>query len=156
MMKNIRCALRLPLAFILGATALAAAAQGVTARLPVAELGAGMYRIEAEVAHTAEARQSGLMHRVAMPLHHGMVFVFAEEAIHCMWMRNTHLPLSVAFIDGGGRILNVERMAPRTEDNHCAAAPARYALEMNAGWFEERGIAPGSVLRGIDRLPAAR
>lgn len=155
-MKNICSALRPAVASILSITALAAAAQGVTATLPVVELGAGMYRIEAEVAHTAEARQSGLMHRVAMPLHHGMVFVFAEEAIHCMWMRNTHLPLSVAFIDDRGRILNIERMAPRTEDNHCAAAPARYALEMNAGWFEERGIAPGAVLRGIDRLPAAR
>ena len=124
--------------------------------MPMTELTVGMYRIEAEVAHTAEARQTGLMHRVAMPLQRGMVFVFAEDAVHCMWMRNTHLALSVAFIDAGGKILNIERMAPRTEDNHCAAAPARYALEMNAGWFEERGIAPGAVLRGIDRLPAAR
>ena len=149
-------ALRFTITLALGAAALAAGAQGVTATLPVAELGAGMYRIEAEVAHTVEARQTGLMHRVAMPLHRGMVFVFPEEAVHCMWMRNTPLPLSVAFIDDGGRILNIERMAPRTEDSHCAAAPARFALEMNAGWFEELGIAPGSVLRGIDRLPAAR
>lgn len=155
-MKKRSSVLHATIATILGCAAFAAAAQGLTASLPVADLGAGMYRIEAEVAHTAEARQTGLMHRVAMPLHRGMVFVFPEDAVHCMWMRNTHLALSVAFIDASGRILNIERMAPRTEDNHCAAAPARFALEMNAGWFEERGIAPGTVMRGIDRLPAAR
>lgn len=155
-MKTQHPVLRLTITLALSATAFAASAQGVAATLPVAELGAGMYRIEAEVAHTAEARQTGLMHRVAMPLHRGMVFVFTEETAHCMWMRNTHLPLSVAFIDAGGRILNIERMAPRTEDNHCAAAPARFALEMNAGWFEERGIASGTVLCGIDCLLAAR
>ena len=155
-MKKRSSLLRASIFAVLCTAAWSAAAQGVTASLPVAELGAGMYRIEAEVAHTAEARQTGLMHRVAMPLQRGMVFVFAEDAVHCMWMRNTHLALSVAFIDAGGKILNIERMTPRTEDNHCAAAPARYALEMNAGWFEERGIAPGAVLRGIDRLPAAR
>jgi len=155
-MKKRSSVLHATIATILGCAAFAAAAQGLTASLPVADRGAGMYRIEAEVAHTAEARQTGLMHRVAMPLHRGMVFVFPEDAVHCMWMRNTHLALSVAFIDASGRILNIERMAPRTEDNHCAAAPARFALEMNAGWFEERGIAPGTVMRGIDRLPAAR
>ena len=144
------------IAAMLCGVAFPSAAQGLAATLPVAELGAGMYRIEAEVAHTVEARQTGLMHRVAMPLQRGMVFVFPEEAVHCMWMRNTHLPLSVAFLDARGKILNIERMAPRTEDSHCAAAPARFALEMNAGWFEERGIAAGALLRGIDRLPAPR
>ncbi|HMV91844.1 MAG TPA: DUF192 domain-containing protein [Thauera aminoaromatica] len=155
-MKKRSSVLRSSIASVLCAAAFSAAAQGGGASLPVAELGAGMYRIEAEVAHTAEARQTGLMHRVAMPLHRGMVFVFPEEGAHCMWMRNTHLPLSVAFIDARGKILNIERMAPRTEVNHCAAAPARFALEMNAGWFEERGIAAGALLRGIDRLPAPR
>lgn len=124
--------------------------------LPLAELGAGMYRIEAEVAHTFETRQTGLMNRSAMPLHRGMVFVFPEARAHCMWMKNTLLPLSVAFVDERGRVINIEDMQPQTTDNHCAAGPARFALEMNLGWFAERGIEAGDTLRGFDRLPAPR
>lgn len=66
------------------------------------------------------------------------------------------LPLSVAFVDAQGKVINIEDMQPQSEDNHCAAAPARFALEMNLGWFRERGIKAGDVLRGFDRLPAAR
>jgi uncharacterized membrane protein (UPF0127 family) len=126
------------------------------AEMPLAELGVGMYRIEAEVAHSFQTRQTGLMNRRTMPLQHGMVFVFPEDATHCMWMKNTFLPLSVAFLDAKGRVLNIEDMQPQTEDNHCAAGAARYALEMNAGWFRERGVKPGDSIRGIDRLPPAR
>ena len=131
-------------------------AGSVRAELPLAELGAGMYRIEAEVAHTAQTRQLGLMNRQAMPVHRGMVFVFPEAATHCMWMKNTLLPLSVAFVDAKGRVTNIEDMQPQTEDNHCAAAPARFALEMNLGWFRKRGITAGDSLRGFDRLPPPR
>ncbi len=131
------------------------AAMPAAGEMPMAELGAGMYRIEAEVASTFEDRQRGLMFRRTMPQQHGMLFVFTEEARHCMWMKNTDLPLSVAFIDGAGRVVNIEDMQPHTEDNHCAASPARYALEMNIGWFRERGIKPGDSIRGIDRLPPA-
>ena len=116
--------------------------------LPLAELGAGMYRIEAEVAHTFETRQVGLMNRAAMPLHRGMVFVFPEARAHCMWMKNTPLPLSVAFVDGEGRILNILDMEPQTLDSHYAAGPARFAIETNKGWFARRGIKPGMRLRG--------
>ena len=124
--------------------------------MPLAELGAGMYRIEAEVAHTAQARQVGLMMRKTMAPQRGMVFVFEHDATHCMWMKNTFLPLSVAFVDAQGKVINIEDMQPQTEDNHCASAPARFALEMNLGWFRERGIKAGDILRGFDRLPAAR
>ncbi len=137
----------------LGAFAAAAVAQPA---LPLAELGFGMYRIEAEVAHTFETRQSGLMNRTAMPLHRGMVFVFPDGRAHCMWMKNTLLALSVAFLDAQGRVINIEDMQPNTTDNHCAAGPARFALEMNLGWFAERGIKAGDTLRGFDRLPAPR
>ncbi|MDO9597068.1 MAG: DUF192 domain-containing protein [Azoarcus sp.] len=126
------------------------------AQMPVAELGAGMFRIEAEVAHTDQHRQLGLMNRKEMPVQRGMVFVFPQHARHCMWMRNTFLPLSVAFLDEQGRILNIEDMQPQTEQSHCAAAPARFALEMNQGWFRERGLKPGDAIRGIERLPAPR
>lgn len=124
--------------------------------LPMVELGAGMYRIEAELAATPESRQVGLMNRPVMAPQHGMVFIFTADARHCMWMRNTLIPLSVAFLDRSGRILNIEDMQPRTENSHCAAAPARYALEMNLGWFSDKGVRPGDVLRGFDRLPEGR
>jgi uncharacterized membrane protein (UPF0127 family) len=126
----------------------------VAADLPLVELGAGMFRIEAELAATPQARQVGLMNRREMPAQRGMVFVFTEDARHCMWMRNTLIPLSVAFLDREGRILNIEDMQPQTENNHCAARPARYALEMNLGWFASKGIKPGDSLRGFDKLPA--
>ncbi|MFC5768956.1 DUF192 domain-containing protein [Thauera sinica] len=141
---------------IAGGIIAAALAASARADLPLAELGAGMYRIEAEVVNTFQTRQTGLMNRQTMPPQRGMVFVFPEDAMHCMWMRNTYLPLSVAFLDAQGRVLNVEDMQPQTEDNHCAAGAARYALEMNIGWFRERGVKPGDTIRGIGRLPAAR
>jgi uncharacterized protein len=121
--------------------------------LPFRELTAGFHRIEAEVAHTPETRARGLMHRREMAPQRGMLFVFAADAQHCMWMKNTLLPLSVAFLDAAGRILNVAEMKPHSEENHCAARPARYALEMNAGWFAQRGIRPGDVIGGLERAP---
>ena len=125
-------------------------------QLPLLELSAGMHRIEAEVAATPDSRQTGMMLRTAMPPHRGMLFVFTDSAKHCMWMRNTLLPLSVAFLDEKGRILNVEDMQPKTEDNHCSAKPARYALEMNMGWFRSRGLRPGFAITGVDKAPAGR
>lgn len=124
--------------------------------MPVVELTAGFHRIEAEVAAQDKDRQVGLMNRRSMPTQRGMLFVFTQPNTHCMWMRNTYIPLSVAFIDDEGKIINIEDMAPQTEDNHCAGRPARYALEMNRGWFAQRGIAPGSRLRGLDRAPQPR
>ena len=124
--------------------------------LPVIELTAGMHRIEAEVVNTQETRMRGLMMRQSMPAHRGMLFVFDADVRHCMWMKNTLLPLAVAFLDGQGRIVNVEEMQPRTEDNHCAAKPARYALEMNAQWFGKRGLGAGTQLLGIEHAPPPR
>ena len=125
------------------------------AGMPVIELSAGMYRIEAEVAATQSNRMLGLMHRKAMAAQKGMLFVFDNSARHCMWMRNTLLPLAVAFLDEQGRIINVEEMLPETDDNHCAAKPARYALEMNAAWFKARGFGTGAAIAGIDKALAA-
>jgi uncharacterized membrane protein (UPF0127 family) len=124
--------------------------------LPRIELTAGMHRIDAEVVNTQEGRMHGLMMRKSMPQQRGMLFVFDADGRHCMWMKNTLLPLSVAFLDEQGIILNVEEMKPQTEDNHCAAKPARYALEMNADWFSRRGVKAGTALKGIDRAPPPR
>lgn len=125
-------------------------------QLPMLELFAGMHRIEAEIASTPDSRQIGMMQRTVMPPQRGMLFVFPEVAKHCMWMRNTLLPLSVAFLDESGRIINVEDMQPKTENNHCSTKPARYALEMNLGWFRSRGLGAGFAIAGIEKAPAAR
>ena len=120
--------------------------------LPAVELGAGMHVIRAEVADNNSSRARGLMRRTALPPNGGMLFVFDEDAIHCMWMKNTLIPLSVAFIDARGAIINIADMQPHSEQSHCAARPARYALEMNKGWFAQRGIKPGAKLRGLEKL----
>lgn len=123
---------------------------------PFLDLSAGMYRVEAEVAYNDAQRERGLMYRKSMPEQQGMLFVFPFLAQHCMWMKNTLLPLSVAFMDEQGRIINVEEMAPQTETNHCASRPARYALEMNRNWFKQRGLGPGMQIGGLERAPAPR
>jgi uncharacterized membrane protein (UPF0127 family) len=121
---------------------------------PTLELSIGMYRIQVEVAHTDPVRQRGLMFRKEMPTQQGMLFVFPQRAQHCMWMKNTLLPLAVAFLDEEGRIINIEEMAAQTEINHCAHQPARYALEMNRNWFKQRGLAAGVHIRGLEHAPA--
>jgi len=120
--------------------------------LPTAQLGAGMHLIRAEIADRDASRAMGLMHRTSLAPNGGMLFVFENDAVHCMWMKNTPLPLSVAFIDAGGAIINIADMQPRTEVSHCAVRPARFALEMAQGWFAERGIRAGTRLRGLEKL----
>ncbi len=126
----------------------------VAAEMPRIELTTGFYRIEAEVAADDPNRMRGLMHRRNLAANQGMLFVFPQAARHCMWMQNTFLPLSVAFLDEDGRILNIENMQPQTEDNHCSTKAARYALEMNLGWFSSKGIKPGARVGGIEKAPA--
>jgi uncharacterized protein len=121
--------------------------------MPVVELTAGFHRIEAEVAATDQNRQTGLMQRKTMPPQRGMLFVFPQPNAYCMWMRNTLIPLSVAFLDEEGKIINIEDMQPQTEDNHCAKKMASYALEMNLGWFTQRGLKAGTRLNGIEKAP---
>ena len=123
------------------------------ADMPRMELTVGFHRIEAEVAADQTNRMQGLMQRRTMRPNQGMLFVFAQAERHCMWMRNTFLPLSVAFLDEEGRILNIENMQPQTEDNHCAAGAARFALEMNIGWFSGKGLKAGARIGGIERAP---
>jgi uncharacterized membrane protein (UPF0127 family) len=120
--------------------------------LAMVELGAGMHVIRAEVADNFSSRMQGLMRRTSLPQNGGMLFVFDEESTHCMWMKNTLIPLSVAFLDARGAIINIADMEPHSEQSHCAARPARYALEMARGWFAQRGIRAGAPLRGLDKL----
>ena len=124
------------------------------AELPVVELTAGMHRIRAELADTFPTRIQGLMHRKSLAPNAGMLFAFDQAEIQCMWMKNTLIPLSVAFIDDAGVIINIADMRPHDEASHCATRPARFALEMEQGWFAKRGIKPGMKLGGF--RPAER
>jgi uncharacterized membrane protein (UPF0127 family) len=140
---------------ILAVLALAAGsvqAQQPQPPLPSVQLNAGMHLIHAEVAADFTTRAQGLMYRESLGPNAGMLFIFEEPAIHCMWMKNTLIPLSVAFIDANGVILNVADMQPQTEQSHCAAKPALLALEMTRGWFAQHGIKPGTRLGGLDKL----
>jgi uncharacterized protein len=129
-------------------TPLAAAGQG-QGQPATARLTAGLHVIQAEVAADFATRAKGLMYRRSLAQNAGMLFVFDAPAIQCMWMKNTFIPLSVAFLDERGQILNIADMTPHSEASHCSARPARYALEMNRGWFAERGIRPGMTLGGV-------
>jgi hypothetical protein len=117
--------------------------------LPTANLTIGNHKLVAEIAATPEQRATGLMHRFSLRPDHGMLFVFERHEPQAFWMRNTYIPLSIAFLDPGGRILNIEDMAPQTDDRHWSKGPALYALEMRKGWFAERGIRPGDRVEGI-------
>ena len=132
------------LAFLMSAPAYAA--------LPTVQLNAGMHLIHAEVAADMGSRMTGLMHRKSMATNSGMLFIFDDASTQCMWMKNTYIALSVAFLDESGVILNIADMQPQTEQSHCSSGPARYALEMNQGWFAQRGIGPGTKLGGLEKL----
>jgi uncharacterized membrane protein (UPF0127 family) len=124
--------------------------------LPILELSAGIHVIRAEVAYTFETRAQGLMFRKHLGPNEGMFFVFPQSEPHCMWMKNTLIPLSVAFVDEKGRIVSISDMQPQTETAHCAAVPAKFALEMPAGWFAKKGIKSGTTVQGLEKAPAAR
>ena len=116
--------------------------------LDTVTLTAGMHNIRAEVARTSLQTQAGLMFRTQMAAHEGMLFVFDGPGPQCFWMKNTPLPLSIAFVADDGSIVNIAEMQPLSEASHCSAKPVRYALEMNQGWFAKRGIKPGFRLKG--------
>ncbi|MDR7331949.1 DUF192 domain-containing protein [Roseateles asaccharophilus] len=125
-----------------------ASAQDSAQQLRSIPLTAGMHVIQAEVAQTDRERAIGLMHRKTMPTNNGMLFVFEDAQPQCFWMRNTLLPLSIAFIADDGSIVNIADMKPLDETSHCSTKPVRFALEMNQGWFAKKGIKAGTKLKG--------
>src|SRR6478609_2692494 len=132
---------------VLGLAA-AASAQDGPQQLAQVRLNAGIHNINAELASTPQQREIGLMFRNLMPANDGMLFVFEQPSKQCFWMKNTLIPLSVAFIGDDGSVVNIDDMKPQTDDSHCSARPVRFVLEMNEGWFAKRGIKAGSRLRG--------
>jgi uncharacterized membrane protein (UPF0127 family) len=144
-------AICLALAWVFGASPVASQtppSAGPQLGLARAQLTAGMHRLEVQLAQTPEQRQIGLMWRKDMPTHEGMLFVFEQASTQCFWMRNTLLPLTAAFLDDDGTIVNLADMQPQSDDSHCSAQPVRFVLEMNQGWFAKRQIKPGYKLGG--------
>jgi len=117
--------------------------------LRTTKLTAGIHVITAEIASTPQSRMIGLMMRERLAPNHGMVFVFEDKSQHCFWMRNTLIPLSIAFIDDDGTIVNIADMAPKSEASTCPQRPVRYALEMDQGWFAKRGVTAGKKISGL-------
>ncbi|MBI5717402.1 MAG: DUF192 domain-containing protein [Burkholderiales bacterium] len=151
-MMNIKWFLPSALAFALSTAIVAPATlfaqQGPQPRLPTVDLRAGMHTIKAELAATPEQQMTGMMFRKEMNGNEGMLFVNEEKSSRCFWMKNTLVPLTIAFIGDDGTIVNLADMQPLDERSHCAKAPVRFALEMRQGWFEKRGIKAGFKLSG--------
>lgn len=113
----------------------------------------GMFQIDAQIAQTPLQRQIGLMYRKNMPAHEGMLFVFEEPQKQCFWMKNTLLPLTAAFVDDEGVIVNTADMQPQTTESHCSDKPVRFVLEMNQGWFVKKKIGKGYKLKSAVFAP---
>jgi uncharacterized membrane protein (UPF0127 family) len=123
-------------------------AQDGPQHLPTTTLGAGILNLKVEVAQTPREHEIGLMHRTSMPANEGMLFVFERAGQQCFWMKNTLIPLSVAFVADDGTVVNVDEMKPETLDSHCSVRQVRFVLEMNTGWFKRHGMKAGDKLAG--------
>lgn len=136
---------------LLMATAIPFAAYGApkVVELPTVPLTINGHKITAEVATTTEQVTTGLMYRFSLKPDHGMVFVFDRSEQRAFWMKNTFIPLSIAFVSADGRIVNIDDMAPQDETTHLSRGPAMYAIEMRKGWFAERGIKAGDRVSGL-------
>lgn len=145
----LRSSLLAPLAFVLVAPVMAA-----TAPLPTRTVTIGNEKLTVEVVETPEQRAVGLMNRFSLQPDHGMLFVFDQPQRLAFWMKNTYIPLSIAFVDAGGAIINIEDMRPQDESTHWSRADALYAIEAKQGWFAAKGITPGMKVTGLP--PASR
>ena len=106
-------------------------------------------KLRVELATTPETRALGLMNRFSLRTDHGMLFVFEAPQPLAFYMKNTYVPLSIAFVDSRGKILNIEDMRPMDESTHWSKGMARYAIEMRQGWFAGKGIGPGDTVDGL-------
>jgi len=155
LMARVALAVALPVAVLSFAASSAAYAQQMPpgakqpGDFPRAKLSIGMYAIDAAVAANDADREQGLMYRTKLEPNEGMLFVFNENAVHCFWMKNTLIPLSIAFIRADGTVTDIDEMQAETTNNHCPANNGVYALEMSKGWFAAKGIKPGMKIQGL-------
>ena len=142
-------------AVLLSVMPLVASAQ-VNKGLPIVEFSIKNVKLKAEIAADNNTRSTGLMNRFSLAPDHGMLFVFAQSEPLAFWMKNCFIPLSIAYIDAKGVIVNIVDMKPQDESTYPSGAPAMFALEMKQGWFKERGIVIGDKLIGLDKAGRAK
>ena len=137
--------------------AMAVAAGGAAAleKFQWGQVRVGAHPLRVELALTDAQREQGLMYREKLGANDGMLFVFDDAEYQSMWMKNTLIPLSVAFLAPDGTLLNVEDMEPQTLDPHMSAGPSLYAIETNKGWFAAHGVKPGDKVTGLPKARAA-
>ncbi len=145
--KRLFTALAAGLPLLLASSALWAQ-QGPQAKLRTVDITAGMHLIHAELAESPTEQATGMMGRTEMGANEGMLFVNPDSSVRCFWMKNTLVPLTIAFVEADGTIANLADMQPHSERSHCSTKPVRYALEMRQGWFAKRGMKAGLKLRG--------
>jgi uncharacterized membrane protein (UPF0127 family) len=126
------------------------------AEFPRVKLAVGTATITAAVAASEADREQGLMYRKHLARNEGMLFVFGENALHCFWMKNTLIPLSIAFINADGIITDIDEMQAETTNNHCPTQYGVYALEMRRGWFKAQHIQPGMQIQGLPQVQPAQ
>ena len=136
-------------AVLLAIAAFGAIAPIRAAELPVTTLTIGGHKLVVEVVNTPEQRATGLMNRFSLAPDHGMLFVFEAPQPLGFWMKNTYVPLSIAFADADGTIVNIEDMKPQDETTHWSRGFALYAVEMKQGWFAAHGIKAGDLIKGL-------
>ena len=137
--------------FLLALALLTATIAWAEARPKLATIKVGAHALRVEVVTNDEDRARGLMHRQKLGANDGMLFIFDQPAYHSMWMKNTFIPLSVAFVDAQGTILNILDMEPQTLDPHVSAGPSIYAIETNKGWFEKKKLKAGDKVTGLPK-----
>lgn len=147
-MTLIRSPAPILLAVWLSCCGVALAQTGPQPRLPTINLTAGIHVIKTELAIAPAEQITGMMFRRQMGTNEGMLFIEERPSVRCFWMRNTFIPLTIAFLADDGTIVNLADMKPQSDESHCAARPVRFALEMNQGWFAKRGIKAGTRLQG--------
>lgn len=124
--------------------------------LPVVELTIKTAKLKAEVVADNMTRSVGLMNRFSLAPDHGMLFVFAQSEPLAFWMKNTFVPLSIAYVDGKGVIVSILDMKAHDESTYPSGAPAMFAIEMKQGWFKEHGITAGDKVNGLDKAGRAK
>jgi uncharacterized membrane protein (UPF0127 family) len=107
-----------------------------------------------EVAATPELRADGLMFRDTLPADEGMIFVYPDSAPRAFWMKNTRIPLSIAYVDDDGKIVRIADMVPLSTDRVPSVYPIRYAIEVNKGWFAEHDVVVGDMVSALPQVEA--
>ena len=136
------------ISFVIFFTFISCSSQKLAVReIPIERDGQVLTVVRVEIAVTQEERSKGLMYRRNLPDGEGMLFVFERDEVLSFWMKNTYIPLSIAFIANDGRIIDIKDMYPHDETSVHSSRSVRYALEVPQGWFSRTGIITGDVVK---------